>query len=204
MVCNVQTIKSLLKKADRDGKDFQLCLLEYRNTPLDLEIGSPAQLLFSRRLNGLLPITTSLLEPKSKLCKQTKMLLSEKQSIQKKYYDRQARDLVPLKSGARVGVQRNDDRWHKGTIIKECIRPRSYQVQLDGGAILERNRRFMISGAAESINNKTCEPDVNNKHIVNNSVNEKATDVQRPTSTSNTTRSGRTVRLPSRFADYQM
>ena len=58
----MQTVKRLLTKAKADGKDPYLSLLEYRNTPID-DVGSPSQLLMSRRLQSILPNTVSQLKP---------------------------------------------------------------------------------------------------------------------------------------------
>ena len=60
---SVQTVENLLTKAYRDGKDPYISIMEYRNTPVD-QIGSPAQLLMSRRLRSVIPTTKSLLQPK--------------------------------------------------------------------------------------------------------------------------------------------
>ena len=46
----VQTVKNLLTKAKQDSHDPYLALLEYRNTPINNDVGSPTQLLTSRRL----------------------------------------------------------------------------------------------------------------------------------------------------------
>ncbi|CAB3999682.1 retrotransposon-like family member retr-1, partial [Paramuricea clavata] len=59
----VQTVKRLLTKVKADGENPYLSLLDYRNTPID-DVGSPSQLLMSRRLKSILPTTTSqLLQP---------------------------------------------------------------------------------------------------------------------------------------------
>ena len=47
----VQTVKSLLTKVKRDPYP---ALLEYRNTPIE-DVGSPAQILMSRRLRSIIP-----------------------------------------------------------------------------------------------------------------------------------------------------
>ena len=46
----IQTIKNLLRKADDEGNDPYIALLEYRNTPITGLQESPAQLLMSRML----------------------------------------------------------------------------------------------------------------------------------------------------------
>ena len=59
---SVVIVKNLLTKAKLDKKDPYLSLLEYRNTSV-CDIGSPAQLSMSRRLNSLLPCTQEQLTP---------------------------------------------------------------------------------------------------------------------------------------------
>lgn len=50
----LKTVKSMLEKARINGKDPYISLLEYRNTPTDVE--SPAK-LFMSQLRSILPIT---------------------------------------------------------------------------------------------------------------------------------------------------
>ncbi|CAC5389777.1 unnamed protein product [Mytilus coruscus] len=57
----VQTVKQLLKKAEYEGKDPYMSILNFRNTPLDSDIPSPSQLLMGRRCKTKLPITKKLL-----------------------------------------------------------------------------------------------------------------------------------------------
>ena len=52
---SVQHVKNLIRKCSRDNSDFNLALLEYKNTPLDSKLGSPAQILMKRNLRTLTP-----------------------------------------------------------------------------------------------------------------------------------------------------
>lgn len=54
---HIQTVKNTIKKCYFEKSDPHLALLELRNTPIDSVIGSPAQLLNSRRLRGTIPVT---------------------------------------------------------------------------------------------------------------------------------------------------
>ena len=45
----VQTVRSVFRKAVERKGDPYLALLEYRNSPIDSDIGSPAELLFQRK-----------------------------------------------------------------------------------------------------------------------------------------------------------
>lgn len=51
----VQTIKNILKKACDDNKNPVSAILEFRRTPIDSKWPSPAEILFGRKIEGLLP-----------------------------------------------------------------------------------------------------------------------------------------------------
>ena len=59
----VKTSKNLMKKAATTYSDFQLALLDWRNTPTEGMKSSPAQRIFGRRTRTLLPTSKELLEP---------------------------------------------------------------------------------------------------------------------------------------------
>ena len=61
---SIGTVKQLMRKAAKKGRDVHLALLAYRNTPISGLDYSPAQLLMSRMLKDKLPTPTSLLSPK--------------------------------------------------------------------------------------------------------------------------------------------
>ena len=58
----VQTLKSLLAKADAEGRDPYIAMLEYRNTPISRLRYAPAQLAMSRLLRSKLPSSSSVLQ----------------------------------------------------------------------------------------------------------------------------------------------
>jgi transposase InsO family protein len=134
----VQTVKRLLTKAKVDAKDPYLSLLEYRNTPID-DVGSPSQLLMSRRLQSILQTTTSQLQPQIVNPKVVEVKLRKKQEHQKRYYDIGSRDLPPLKEGERIRVQVRD-RWKEATVDTELLTPRSYNVRTPNEQEFRRNR----------------------------------------------------------------
>ncbi|XP_063233061.1 uncharacterized protein K02A2.6-like [Bacillus rossius redtenbacheri] len=138
---HIQTIKHMLKKSVADRKDIMLALLEYRNTPIDTTMPSPAQLLFSRRLRGLLPSTADRFIPQ--IQPNIVQDLYARQQKQKHYYDYHSRVLKPLKEGSLVKV-RNRNSWQSGQIVKLLDRPRSYRVRVDTGHEVERNRKDII------------------------------------------------------------
>ena len=82
----VQTVKNLLKKS----KDPYKALLDYRNTPLEGVMLSPAQLHIGRRLKSSLPTTAELLRPQQVKNESVMEKLSSRQLKQKYYYDQKA------------------------------------------------------------------------------------------------------------------
>lgn len=59
----VKIVKSLCKKAARVGTDPWLAILQWKNTPIEGMLSSPAQRLMSCRLRTPLPVADTLLEP---------------------------------------------------------------------------------------------------------------------------------------------
>lgn len=146
----VQTVKSLLKKA-QDGKgDPYIALLKNRNTPLEGIGYSPAQLLMGRRLKSKIPTSTTLLTPESNIS--IKRKLEEKQLVQKSYYDRQTRSLPELHTGERVRVQRGNE-WQPAIIVSRHEQPRSYIVQTPDKRTYRRNRKTPSENRRERVCN---------------------------------------------------
>ncbi|ESO86502.1 hypothetical protein LOTGIDRAFT_167020 [Lottia gigantea] len=117
----VQTLKRMLKKADREGKDIHIALLEYRNSPVVGMFYSPAQLQMSRTLRTKLPTTNQLLEPK---VVNPYNELHDRQHRQKHYFDRGSREAESLKAGDVVRI-RNYKTWEPGVISRKSVYPRS-------------------------------------------------------------------------------
>ena len=134
----VQTLKSLLTKADAEGRDPYIAMLEYRNTPISGLRYAPAQLAMSRLLRSKLPTSRSVLQPRVVNAKPD---LQERQQRMKRDYDRGATSLKPLKSGDVVRVQRKWG-WDPAIVKYTHESPRSYVVRHEGGE-LRRNRRHL-------------------------------------------------------------
>ncbi|XP_059061148.1 uncharacterized protein K02A2.6-like, partial [Achroia grisella] len=60
----VQTVKNIIIKTSESHTDYRIALLEYLNTPLDENLASPAELLQSRKLRSVIPVSDRLLKPK--------------------------------------------------------------------------------------------------------------------------------------------
>ncbi|XP_023815343.1 uncharacterized protein K02A2.6-like isoform X2 [Oryzias latipes] len=137
----VKTAKRLMRKAKLAGQDPYLALLDHRNTPTQGLDTSPAQRLLSRRTRTLIPMSDSLLQPKVTKNNQG---LTKNRERQSKYYNRTARDMDNLNPGDSVRVQPFEPHglWDKARVCK-TLGDRSYEVEMDNGRVLRRNRRHL-------------------------------------------------------------
>ena len=138
---SVQIIKQMLKKSLATGQDIYLNLLELRNTMIG-ELGSPAQLLMSRRLQTSLPVKSTQLEPKVINPEHVKSVLEKNSQQQKKYYDKGSKSLAPLQIGDTVYVQFGKH-WTPATVTDIADTPRSYIITTTEGKTYCRNRRHL-------------------------------------------------------------
>ena len=110
----VKTVKRVIKKANKDGTHPWLAILDYRNTPPEGMNSSPAQRLLSRRTKTLLRTSKKVFNPQlADGVQQEKNKMKAKQAF---YYNRNARDLQPLKKGDTVHIQPfkgTKDPWRK-------------------------------------------------------------------------------------------
>lgn len=137
----IQTVKSLLKKAQESQSDPYIALLEYRNSPLDGVKLSPAQLLLGRRLRTRLPTSAQLLKPQ--LFDNVHHTIKERQLKQKQYFDRGAKRLPLLMEGEKVRVRVRDN-WQPAVVVREHNNPRSLIIQTEDGNNYRRNRRHLL------------------------------------------------------------
>ena len=139
----VQTVKNILRKADANGADPYLSLLEYRNAPVD-SIASPAQMLTSRRLRSTLPCVDAQMIPKVVDQAEAVSKLRSKQLKQKYFYDRNATPLPNLKEGDVVRVQMSpQSQWTPGVVKSKSNTPRSFVIGTHNGTY-RRNRRHIM------------------------------------------------------------
>lgn len=213
----VQTIKHLLEKA----KDPYLAILDYRNTPFE-ELGlSPAQLFLARRLRTKLPVSATLLKPQN--AEFVKESLKTRQAKQKRKFDKHVpkSDLKPLIPGEKVLIKHNDQ-WIHGSVAEKHELPRSYVVKGNNGRKYRRNRRDLRPtnsnpaevrekeenleitpfldhaaqhGSMDRVDRKPeRKPTIDNTEEIQKDAPQK---IQSPVKT----RSGREIKLPSRFRD---
>lgn len=154
----IGTIKLILRKVIKDGKDPNLAVLEYNITPKFNQL-SPAEMLMGRVLRTIIPQKASLLKPKFPTDKTIKSLI-DNQTNQKAYYDKSSVRLSPLKPKQPVYVQIGHRDWTPGTVLKKLDTPRSYLVKTTNGSELRRNRvHLRPDGKPSSYNSpETCIP----------------------------------------------
>lgn len=140
---NVRTVKLLMVKAEETGEDWQIALLNFRNTPVTAEQYSPAQLLMSRQLNTRLPVYVKNLQPKT-ANKQTVIVDREKRIHKyKESYDKGTRNLGSLNPNDTVKM-RNKNVWINSKIINRARGNRSYWVETENGGVFRRNRQHLL------------------------------------------------------------
>lgn len=154
---HLQTVKHMLNKAEYEGRDPFLTLLEYRNTPIAHNLPSPAELMFGHKINGLLPRKEDFFaDEKYKDDKhdQVRQKLLARQEKQKKYYDYNAKPLRKVEENDIVFV---DDNYttRKGQpkqpaiVLGKAERPRSYNLLKEDGSVVQRNRRHLLRGSKD-------------------------------------------------------
>lgn len=203
---NVQTAKKLLIKAKEEGGDWQLALLNFRNTPISRETYSPAQLLMGRRLNTKLPTSTKLLKPTPITPQCVK---KERQSTivtMKNYYDQKTKPLPVLKPGEKIRM-RCGKLWTKAKVDQKASGDRSYWVTTDNGSTYRRNRNHLLklnrNYREQPPNKNTFYDDIIYPTVRRNSSNEGSTQSTSPARERKDyhtiTKSGRQIRAPDRF-----
>ncbi|KAJ0169624.1 hypothetical protein K1T71_014809 [Dendrolimus kikuchii] len=121
---SVQTVKNILKKSLHSKTDFRLALLEYLNTPINDKLPSPAELLFTRKLRTIFPIIN--------------------QFKQSHYNPVNAKNLSMLTIGQTVKVRDEIKKMWKSGVITKYLGNRKYEIRLQTGRTIVRNRRHLI------------------------------------------------------------
>ena len=131
----VKIIKSILIKCPGEGKDIQRALYEWRNAPRAHGF-SPAQLMFGRSQNILLPRPAGAFEPVN---------LSEAAEAKDKHFDsqdaaynRDKKELRMLLPDEKVRVQcEKTGLWDKiGTVLEVRPDKHSYLLDIEGKLLI--------------------------------------------------------------------
>ena len=137
----VKSAKYLIEKCEAEREDISSALLEWRNTPR-ADGYSPAQAFFGRRLRTSLPSldTASSFDPSLFVAART----ASREDARRRH-DEHARPLHDLLPGDRVVVQdHQSNRWEDcGEVVREHENGRSFDIELEDGSVLRRNRRFL-------------------------------------------------------------
>ncbi|XP_021170215.2 uncharacterized protein K02A2.6-like [Fundulus heteroclitus] len=187
----VKTAKRLMLKAAAARQDPYLAMLDHRNTPSQGLNTSPAQRLLIRRTRTLLPTKDTLLKPEVTHNEQG---LKYNRQRQEKYYNRTAKDMDTLKGGDSVRVQPWDTHkgWRPAKVVQQ-VSHRSYEVELESGGVLRRNRCHLRHDLTKStLTQNTPTP----------TVTEAAIPPGGPANQETVTRSGRRVVRPHYLKDY--
>ena len=140
----VQTVKNILTKAKANGSSALFGILEYRATPVD-NLASPAQLLMGRQPRSILPATNHQLRPTTIKPAVVVDRRKQLQATQKKYYNKNARDLPAVKANDKIFFQfRKGEDWKPAVVTsQDPLIPRSVNIQTEDGTQYRRNRRFI-------------------------------------------------------------
>lgn len=201
----IQTVKSLFKKSEQTSTDSAIALMNYTATPLTGSSKSPAELFYNRQIRTKIPVNVSKLVPGHATVNRQQLI--DRQDKYKEVFDRNAKDLPPLKPGDVVRVRQLDSELTRGVVTSVHQSPRSYIVETERGSTLRRNRRHLIS-------TKEPRPDTRPMDTEQLSPAVSPTDPTPVTQTvsannrpsgilkQSVTSSGRSVKLPVRFRDY--
>ena len=139
----VKAAKKMLRKAQKEGQDPYLAMLNIRNTPQQGIGLSPVQRLMGRRTKTTLPTSVKLLQ--SEHDKNVVEKLKRNTQRQEHYYNKGAHDLRELNEGDCVRIKPRPGEkpsWQKG-IVKGKVDIRSYEVETETGKVYRRNRRYL-------------------------------------------------------------
>lgn len=205
----IQSVKNMLKATSQTGIDPHLALLHLRNTPITGLKYSPAQLLMGRVLRSDLPVSKKRLLPVTP--ENVQECLVQRQLQQKATYDKAASPLAPFEVGGRVCMKTNKG-WQPATVQRVRDEPRSYDIVTPDGAQYRRNRRHLrpdrvaLHTDTDHTTGSASDADQESEQEHNEDVSVSLQDpgpVPNPEpSTAHTSRSGRSLRLPSKLKDY--
>ena len=209
----VKIAKKLMIRADETNTDPFLALLEWRNTPSEQLNKSPAQLILGRRTRTCLPICNKKLDtPSSKAASQALVKAKARQAY---YYNRNAKERPPLEKGDTVRVKFDDrPEWRKAEIDK-VLPHRSYEVRFEDGTVRRRTSKHVRFSPEPPIvfddfyedsdppPSANCQPTSSLSSASAGENRRRGEPIGRPLAVQPpqtlTTRSGRTVKRPSRF-----
>ena len=138
----VKMVKRLFTKCKKSGQSEFLVLLDWRNTPTEGVGTSPAQRLMGRRCKILLPIASTLLQPRYSTDEESHAIMGTKER-QRYYYNKHTKPLQPILQGETVRMKLPGQKvWSAGTCLGSGG-PCSYNVRING-SVYRHNRRQLV------------------------------------------------------------
>ena len=138
-------VKNIIKRCRGKIDDINMCLLDYRATPLTPSIGSPHNILLGRDVKTNLPcLPESLVNENDR---NNRKLLLDRQEKSAEYYNKSAAksfklcnpgDMVVYKDGP------NDKTWHRAKVVSVDREFRSYTLLNSIGNFITRNRSHVL------------------------------------------------------------
>ena len=165
--------------------------------------------LMSRNLRTILLVTNNSMKPNIIDDSKFQHMRKEVQFQQKKYYDKNTRELPELEKGTVVKVRYGKD-WRSAEVLGKAKQPRSYFIRLESGQVWRRNRRHLIIVKGEDpanifeSRNQSVPPDsscdINESSSQNLTSEHLNTPLSTPLANETRTRSGRLSKPPDRFS----
>ena len=205
----VKTIKRMMRKCAEAKEDPYLGLLNLRNTPTEGLSTSPSQRLMGRRTKTLVPTTSHVLIPKQPIYEQMS-IEAKRAKAAERHITR--RTLSVLHPGDNVRVQPTQPgqlTWKQATVTRH-LGGKSYEVATDDGSTLRRNRRLLRAKPGSSDYRSTLETTSETTPVkppeltaADNCAPEttKAAIQSQTDTMPYSTRSGRRIKVPTRFQD---
>ncbi|UYV79424.1 hypothetical protein LAZ67_17002555, partial [Cordylochernes scorpioides] len=141
-----------LDTTNRSGRDPNLALMEFNNTP-KYDLPSPTQMLMGRSVRTLSTYSRQQLKPLFDTTKNYQKLRDHQQ----KYAGSPKRILRPLEVGYNIMLQEWHRKWVPATVTVKHETPRSYMVKTPSGSEYRRNRshlrprKFSVEDSAPTI-----------------------------------------------------
>ncbi|UYV60689.1 K02A2.6-like [Cordylochernes scorpioides] len=192
----IQTIKGLIIKAVKSGRDPNLALMEFNNTP-KYDLPSPTQMLMGRSVRTLSTYTRQQLKPLFDTTKNYQKLRDHQQ----KYAGSPKRILRPLEVGDNIMLQERHRKWVPQQ-NRSHLRPRKFSVE--DSAPTSQSPSIPGSQAGTAMDDNIQDhgrPTSENRRAYDPRENVAKKGEESSTSPSVRTRSGRTVRKPLRYRD---
>ena len=135
---------------------------------------------------------------------ETKTKIQKAKQHEKKYYDKNAHDLIELREGDQVTVKPyGKNQYWKRAVVTEKIEYRRYMIELENGKTLGRNRRHLRLTTKPKHNNMTK---TNHKQDIIRNDSEQNTKQQQPDMAERQPRLKRvtTGKTPNRYGEWQL